>query len=357
MVIQGYPNPGDGLRLHLNENTGGCSAQVLEAIRRVQPSDVSTYPSYPEAVIATARHFGVDPDWVLLTNGLDEGILMAAVGHIARKRAHDGETIIPLPAFDPYPNSTSAVGATAVRVPPGRDFAFPTQDVVDAVTPRTRMIFLNTPNNPTGQLIAIEDICRICKAAPDAVVLIDEAYIEFGGTSFLPYLPHFPNALLGRTFSKAYGLAGLRIGVVIGQRQVLDPVRAVTLPFNINGVALAALDAALQDSEFLPRYAAQVGESRERLYAACRRLGLEYWPSAANYVLVRVGETAPFVEALAARKIHVRDRSKDPVTPGCIRITAGMVEHTDAAIEALEAVVGARRGAAQAPRRGSGQAL
>ncbi len=127
MVIQGYPDPGEGLRLHLNENTGGCSAAVLEAIRRVRPSDVSTYPSYRDAVIATAAHFGVDPDCVLLTNGLDEGILMAAVGHIARKRVHDAETIIPLPAFDPYPNSTAAVGATAVRVPPGHDFAFPTQ--------------------------------------------------------------------------------------------------------------------------------------------------------------------------------------------------------------------------------------
>jgi histidinol-phosphate aminotransferase len=344
MVIQGYPDPGEGLRLHLNENTGGCSPRVLEAIRRVRPSDVSTYPSYGDAVAATARHFGVDPDWVLLTNGLDEGILMAAVGHIARMRRHDAETIIPLPAFDPYPNSTAAVGATAIRIPPGADFTFPTQAVVDAVTPRTRMIFLNTPNNPTGQLIPIPDLVRISRAAPEAVVLIDEAYIEFGGTSFLPELPRFRNVLVGRTFSKAYGLAGLRVGVVIGHPDVLGPVRTVTLPFNINGVALAALDAALGDTEFLPRYAAQVRESRERLYAACRRLGLQHWPSAANYVLIRVGEAAPFVAALAARKIHVRDRSKDPITPGCIRITAGMVEHTEAAIEALEAVMTARQG-------------
>ena len=351
MVIQGYPSPGDGLRLHLNENTGGCSARVLEAIRQVRPSDVSTYPQYREAVVAIARHFAVDPDWVLLTNGLDEGILMAAVGHIAKARVHDAETIVPLPAFDPYPNSTAAVGATAIRVPPERDFAFPTQAVLDAITPRTRLIFLNTPNNPTGQLIAIADLVRISEAAPGAVVLIDEAYIEFGGTTFLPQLPRFPNVLVGRTFSKAYGLAGMRVGVVIGQPQALEPVRAVTLPFNINGVALTAMHAALNDAEFLPRYAAQVQESRERLYAACRRLDLQYWPSAANYVMVRVGETAPFIEALAARKIHVRDRSKDPTTPGCIRITAGMIEHTDAAVEALDAVVALQRGSGPAARQ------
>jgi histidinol-phosphate aminotransferase len=345
MRIQGYPDPGSGVRLHLNENTGGCSPRVLDAIRRLQTTDVSTYPSYTDLVLACARHFAVDPDWILLTNGLDEGILMAALGHIARPRLHDAETIIPLPAFDPYPNSTMAVGASGVRIPPGPDFAFPTDAVIAAITPRTRLIFLNTPNNPTGQLIPVDDLKRMAGAAPDAVLIVDEAYIEFGGTTFIPELPRFPNVLVGRTFSKAYGLAGMRVGILIGQPASLDPVRAVTLPFNINAVAIAATLAALDDPTFLPGYAAQVSESRRRLYAACTRLGLEYWESAANYVLVRVGDAAPvFVEALAARKIHVRDRSKDPHTRGCIRVTAGVIEHTNAAVEALESVVAARAG-------------
>src|SRR6185436_2758603 len=202
MVVQGYPDPGEGLRLHLNENTGGCSARVLEAIRRVRTTDVSTYPSYPALVAACARHFNVDPDWVLLTNGLDEGILMAAVGHIARTRSFDAETIIPLPAFDPYPNSTAAVGATAIRIPPEPGFVFQTDAVMRAITPRTKIIFLNTPNNPTGQLIPVADLKQIASAAPHAIVLIDEAYIEFGGETFLPELKHFPNVLVGRTFSK-----------------------------------------------------------------------------------------------------------------------------------------------------------
>jgi histidinol-phosphate aminotransferase len=343
MRIQGYPDPGDGLRLHLNENTGGCSPRVLEAIQKLQTTDVSTYPSYPELVRACARLFDVDPEWVLLTNGLDEGILMAAVGHIARARIHDAETIIPLPAFDPYPNSTAAVGATAVRIAPRPDFVFQTDEVIAAVTPRTRIIFLNTPSNPTGRLIPIPDLRRIAEAAPHAVVLVDEAYIEFGGSTFLPDLGAYPNVLIGRTFSKAYGLAGMRVGVLIGQPASLDPVRAVTLPFNINAVAMAATLAALEDREFLPRYAAQVAESRERLYAACRRLGLEHWESAANFVMVRVGDpVAPIVEALAARGVHVRDRSKDSATPGCIRVTAGLLSHTDQAIEALAAVMSGR---------------
>jgi histidinol-phosphate aminotransferase len=340
MVIQGYPDPGPGVRLHLNENTGGCSPRVLDAIKRLSATDISAYPSYTALVRATAVHFGVDPDWVLLTNGLDEGILMAAVGHISLRRIHDAETIIPLPAFDPYPNATAAAGAAAIRIPPGPDFAFPTEAVIAAVTPRTRMIFLNTPNNPTGQLIPVEDLTRIAAAAPGAIVLIDEAYIEFGGTTFLPELRRHPNVLVGRTFSKAYGLAGMRVGVLIGQPAALDPVRAVTLPFNINAVAMVATQAALEDRDFLPRYAAQVAESRERLYEACRRLGLQFWESAANYVMVRVGDAAPrVVQGLAAHGIHVRDKSKDPYTPGCLRITAGIREHTDGAIETLESIL------------------
>jgi histidinol-phosphate aminotransferase len=340
MPIQGYPDPGAGLRLHLNENTGGCSPRVVEAIRRLSVTDISSYPSYTPLVRATAAHFGVDADWVLLTNGLDEGILMAALGHISLRKIHDAETIVPLPAFDPYPNATAAAGATSVRVPPGPDFAFPTAAVIQAVTPKTRMIFLNSPNNPTGQLIPVADLKRIAEAAPHAVVLIDEAYIEFGGETFLPELPRHPNVLVGRTFSKAYGLAGMRVGVLIGQPPALDPVRAVTLPFNINSVAMAATLAALEDREFLPGYAAQVAESRRRLYDTCRRLGLEHWESAANYVMVRAGDAAPrLVEALAARGIHVRDKSKDPCTPGCLRITAGIREHTDAAIEALHSAL------------------
>jgi histidinol-phosphate aminotransferase len=233
-------------------------------------------------------------------------------------------------------------GATVVGVPAAADLSFPTEGVLEAITPRTRIVFLNTPNNPTGQLIAVGDLRRIAMAAPHAIVLIDEAYIEFGGTSFLPQLPDHPNVLVGRTFSKAYGLAGMRLGALIGQPPALDPVRAVTLPFNINAVARTALVAALGDRDFLPGYAAQVAESRQRLYAACRRLGLDYWESAANYVLVRVGDAAPYVDALAARQIHVRDKSTDTTTPGCIRITTGVREHTDRAIAALEAVAAGR---------------
>ena len=228
-------------------------------------------------------------------------------------------------------------------MPPNADLSFPTEGMLKAITPRTRMIFLNTPNNPTGQLIALDDIARIAGAAPQAIVLVDEAYIEFGGATFLRRLASHPNVLVGRTFSKAYGLAGMRVGIVIGQPPALDPVRAVTLPFNINVIAMAAVSAALDDVEFLPRYAAQVHDSRERLYAAC---------AASGWATGRVPPTTCSC-AWATRRPSSRRWPRRRSTcaigrttrprPGCIRITAGVIEHTDRAIQALESVVAGRQ--------------
>ena len=339
MTIQGFPSPGPGLRLHLNENTGGCSPRVLEALRALTAEQVAAYPDYREAVLACATHFGVDADWVLLTNGLDEGLLMMALGYVGRDKRADAEAIVPVPAFDPYFAAIDAVGATAVRIPPLPGFEFPLAAVAAAITPRTRLIYLNTPANPTGKAISHAALRAVIEAAPDAIVLVDEAYIEFGGTSFLSELPRYRNAIVGRTFSKAYGLAGMRIGCLIAHPETLAPIRRVTPVLNLNVVAVKAMQAALGDGEFLPRYAAQVAESKRRLYAACRRLGLEHWESAANFVLVRVGGRAPeVVAALGARGVHVRDRSRDPHTPGCVRMTAGVVAHTEAAVAALEAI-------------------
>lgn len=342
MRIQGFPSPGEGLRLHLNENTGGCSPRVVDAIRALTPEEIAAYPDYRSAVLACAAHFGADPEWVLLTNGLDEGILMTAIGLLGRDKTPGLEVIVPVPAFDPYFAAADAIGATTIRIAPLDGFAFPLEAVLTAVTPRTRLIFLNTPNNPTGQLIPRDAIRRVAARAPHAAVLLDEAYIEFAAGSFLDELPLHRNIIIGRTFSKAYGLAGMRIGCLVAHPQMLDPVRAVTPVLNLNVVAVTAVQAALRDETFLPRYAAQVRESKRRLYDACNRLGLEYWRSAANFVLVRVGTRAPAVAAaLAARGVHVRDRSRDPQTAGCLRITAGIAAHTDAAIDALTTVMSA----------------
>ena len=345
-----YARPADlagALRLHLNENTGGCSPLVLEAIRRISPEQVATYPEYGALSRECADHLGVDESQLVLTNGLDEGLLALTVSAFAAEPA-DGpsEAIVPAPAFEMYSVFVRAAGGRVVFVPPARDFTFPADAVKSAITNRTRLIFLTSPNNPTGQLIprdAIRDLAR-CAPAPVTIAL-DEAYYDFCGETFLNDLAAHPNVVIGRTFAKAYGLAGLRAGCLIGDAARLDSVRHVVPPYSLSVFAEAGWRAALRDCAYLEWYRSEVAESRELLYAACDRLRLPYWRSAGNFVLInveRTGGPGAVVQAFADRGILVRDRSRDPGCAGCIRITAGLVRHTRLAVEVLEVVCGAR---------------
>lgn len=351
MTIQGIPTPGPGLRLHLNENSGGCSPRVVEAVRAFDAARLSTYPDYRAAVHETAAFLGVDPDRVILTNGLDEGLLLIAIAYLGHRApaalveagalavvpSGQPEVIAPAPTFEPVITSAKVMGARIVSIPAAPDYVFAEQAVLRAITPNTRIVYLNTPNNPTGQLIPKAAIRRVAEAAGHAVVVVDEAYHDFAGENFLDEAANYPNVIVGRTFSKAHGLAGIRVGVVIGAPAILEAVRTITPIFNLNVVAVAALRAAVSDPEFMPWYVDEVRVAKERLYAALDRVGLHYWRSAGNFVLVRAGDrTRALVDGLLARQVLVRDRSHDPSCPGCFRITAGTIADTDRAIAALE---------------------
>jgi histidinol-phosphate aminotransferase len=353
MIIQGIPDLGPGIRLHLNENTGGCSPAVVEAVRAFDARALARYPDYREAVLETAAYLGVDPGSLVLTNGLDEGILLTSIAYLQPRAPRalvdvgapfvapsgQADLVVAAPAFDPYITSAKALGARVVLVPPGPDFTFPLERVIDALTANTRLVYVNNPNNPTGQAVSADAIRRLASAAAQALVFVDEAYHDFLGENFLREARDFPNVLIGRTFSKAHGLAGMRIGALIATPAILEPIRFVTPLFNLNVVAVAALRAALRDTTFRPWYLAQTAESKTRLYAALHRLGLRFWPSAANFVLVDGGARArELVEGMIARGVLVRDRSRDPHTPSHFRITTGVVADTDHAIAALEAL-------------------
>jgi histidinol-phosphate aminotransferase len=336
--IQGIPDLGPGLRLHLNENTGGCSPNVVAAVRAFDARRLASYPDYRAAVVETAAFLGVDPDRLVLTNGLDEGVLLAAIAYLPPGDITP-EVVMAMPAFETYVTTARAMRAKIVPVAPAEDYQFPVDAVLEAITPQTRLVYINNPNNPTGQPVARESIRRVARAASHAVVFVDEAYHDFMGENFLSEAAAFPNVLIGRTFSKAHGLAGMRVGVMIASPDVLEPIRAVMPLFNLNVVAVEALRAALTDREFTPWYLAQAAESKARLYAVLERLGLRYWKSAANFVLVDGGPQArTLIDGMIERGVLVRDRTRDPYTPSCFRITAGVVEHTDKAVEALEAL-------------------
>jgi histidinol-phosphate aminotransferase len=341
------PVSGGGLRLHLNENTAGCSPRVIDAIRALTREDAAIYPDYEAATAACATRFGVEPGHVLLTNGLDEGILLAAIVALRGSPAADPyEAVIVQPAFEMYAACADGIGGRIVDVAPRADFSFPLDRVLDALSPKTRVIYLTSPNNPTGISIPNEDLVTIGRAAPGALVFLDEAYADFAGTSMMAAAASGrpANLVVGRTFAKAYGLAGLRAGALVGTPETLAPMRRIVPPYTLNACAAAALPVALEDDEYYQWYRAEVHESKRLLYDALTRFGVPFWPSDGNFVLARFGDgVAGIIARLADRGIAIRDRSQDPGCEGCARMTAGVVDHTRRLVSALEEVLcGAR---------------
>ena len=332
----------DGLRLHQNENTGGCSPRVLKALASLTAEQVGFYPPYEAATAACAAYLGVEPDALTLLNGLDEGIMALAVAHLQPRP--DGlvpEAIIPQPAFEIFKFDTEVAGGRAVHVAPNPDFSFPLDAVLNAITPKTRVVFLTNPNNPTGVGMPREAIAAVARAVPpQAVVFLDEAYAEFSGQTFIPELPAFPNVIVGRTFSKAFGLAGIRIGAVTGAPATLERMRLAVPVYSVNIAAVVAVQAALQDLDYMREYVGQAERSKSLLYEACDRLGLAYTKSAANFVLVRAGaRVETLVAGIEKRGIYVRDRSSEPGCEGAFRVGAGLVEHTKRLISVMEEVL------------------
>ena len=336
-----------GLRLHMNENTAGCSPAVVDVLRRISCEEAAFYPDYSEAIEAVARHLRVDRDQLALTNGLDEGIFATSVAALRGSSELDPfEAIVVPPAFEMYAACADAAGGRVVLIPQDQDFAFPLQRVQQGINARTRIVYLTNPNNPTGIVIPRESIIAIAKGAPHAIVFIDEAYADFSGTSLIgdPALADLTNIVIGRTFSKSYGLAGLRVAVLAASVARITALRRVLPPYSVNAVAAAALPVALSDTSYHDAYLAQSLASKDLLYAALDRVGVRYWRSAANFVLARFGEDSRrIVDGLKARGVHVRDRSTEHGCAGCVRITTGVLAHTQKCVTAIEEILcGAR---------------
>ena len=193
-----------------------------------------------------------------------------------------------------------------------------------------------SPNNPTGATVSREHLLAIAKAAPQAVLMVDEAYFHFYGETTLGDVADVPNLIVARTFSKAYGLANLRIGMLAGDARLIGFLRKVSSPYNVNGVALTVLPEAVADDAYINWYVEQVHAGRERIFAALKELGVRTWPSAANFVLMDIGARhIELCDVMRAKGVLLRDRSSDPGCDGYVRITVGVEEHVTRGIAAL----------------------
>jgi histidinol-phosphate aminotransferase len=324
-----------GLRLDFNENTEGCSPRVLERIRQITAEELSRYPEREPVEQIAAAHLGLPAEQVLLTNGVDEAIHLLCEAYLEPT----DEVMVVTPTFGMYEIFAEATGANVVRVQCAEDLRFPFHAALNAITPATRLIAIASPNNPTGGVASREQVLAIAAAAPHAAVLMDEAYYEFHGDTVISDVVRHLNLFVARTFSKAYGLAGLRIGILAGPREQMPMVRRMSSPYSVNAVALAILPVALADSAFVADYVSQVRIGRDRLQQQLTRTGIRWWHSEANFVLMNIGERhREFVAAMRQRGISVRDRSSDPGCNGCVRITIGTASQTDRLLEVLQEV-------------------
>jgi len=322
----------EGLRLDFNENTLECSPEVLRVLRQIGSEELTKYPERAPIERLVAEHLGLAADQALLTNGVDEAI------HVLCQTYLDAgdEMLLPTPTYSMYEVYASATEGRVVAVQAGADFQFPLRRLLDAITPRTKIIAIANPNSPTGSVVSREQILAVVERAPQAAVLVDEAYFHFYGQTVADLIGRVPNLLLARTFSKAYGLAGLRVGVLAGPVEAMQWLRRVISPYSVNSLALACLPAALRDKDYLDWYVGEVLAARADLILALDDLKLQSWPSEANFALVKIGRKhAEFSAAMKRRGVLVRDRSSDPGCDGCVRVTVGTRAQTTSGITTM----------------------
>jgi histidinol-phosphate aminotransferase len=322
------------LRLDLNESTTGCSPRVLEKIKNMNAQKVALYASRDVGEKMVATIMGRPPAQILLTNGGDEAIDILCRGYLEAGT----EAIIVTPAFSMYDIFARASGATIINVPMGPDYTFPVEQVIAAITPATRLIFITNPHNPSGSVTTTDNIMKIFSAAPDAAVLVDEAYYDFYGQTVVDMVGRVPNLFVLRTFSKAYGLAGVRLGVLAGPGEHMAVLRRIPSPFNVNAFALECLQEALSDRKFISDYIAQVRETREWFREQIEELGFKSPPSFGNFVLVNFGEhKEKILQQMAEWGIAFRDR---PDCEGCVRISIGRQKEMEVVVMGLKQILG-----------------
>jgi histidinol-phosphate aminotransferase len=308
------------LRLDFNENLIGSSPRVLDLLQRyITPSDLAMYPEYEHAREDLARHFSVSTDQLALTNGTDEAIQLLVNTYI-----NEGDQVLILrPSYAMYKFYCQLAGAKIddIAYRP-RTLEFPLEELLERITPKIRAVLISNPNNPTGTGTTIAGIERILSGASRAAVLVDEAYYEFSGVTVLPLIDHHPNLFVSRTFSKAYGMAGMRCGCLFSQARNMGFIRKAQAPSSVNSLAAMAARVAVKDQEYVQNYVLEVIAARKMLCAGLTKLGISYTESQANFVLFRAGDRAREVcDALRSHGVLVRDRSYE--IPGCVRATIG----------------------------------
>ena len=328
------------IKLASNESPLGPGPAALAAVAECA-GGIARYPDGNGFSLkqALAGHHRVTPESITLGNGSNDVLELITRGFVTC----DNEVVFSQHAFAVYPLVTQAVGARAV-VTPAKDFAHDLEAMAAAITAKTRVVFIANPNNPTGTWLPAEAVASFLASVPEKVlVVIDEAYFEYvdepGYESFIPQAGKHRNLIVTRTFSKSYGLAGLRVGYSVSDPQVADVLNRVRQPFNVNAMALAAAEAALGDRAHLKKSIEVNRSGMRKLTKAFDELGIDYIPSAGNFIAARMPKPgAEIFSALLNEGVIVRPVAEYEM-PEFIRVTVGTEEENQRFIEALKKVL------------------
>ena len=327
------------VKLASNENPLGASPKARAAMRAAI-DEVARYPDGNgfELRMALAKMYGVAAERIVLGNGSNDVLEMAAHAFLAP----GASAVYSQHAFAVYPLATQATGAAGIEVP-ARDFGHDLDAMARAVRGDTRVVFVANPNNPTGTWLAPDALHAFLNKLPaDVLLVLDEAYCEYLDPGLrddsLKWLQQFPNLVLSRTFSKAYGLAGLRVGFAFAHPQVADLMNRVRQPFNVSSIAQAAAVAALADQDFVRKSRALNGQGMQALTTGFQRLELSWIPSHANFLSFRVPKAAEVFRRLLRQGVIVRPISGYGM-PDYLRVTVGTEAENTRFLAALEAVL------------------
>ncbi|HEY3076328.1 MAG TPA: histidinol-phosphate transaminase [Burkholderiales bacterium] len=328
------------VKLASNENPRGIGPRTRAAIDAAL-ADIARYPDGNgfELKQALAARYGVDMSSIVLGNGSNDVLELVAAAFLGPGRA----AVMSQHAFAVYPLATQARGARSIVVP-AANYGHDLEAMVRAVDDETYVIWVANPNNPTGTFARPDEVEAFLRRVPERVlVVMDEAYNEYLSADLrgdsVKWLRRHPNLILTRTFSKAYGLAGLRVGYAFAQPSVADIMNRVRQPFNVNSIALAAATAALDDMEFVARSYAENLRGLRQLEEGSRGLGLDFIPSHGNFLTIRVGKALEIYKRLLRRGVIVRPVGGGYQLPEHLRVTVGTVLENEKFLAALAASI------------------
>jgi len=327
------------IRLDMNENNWGPSPGILDVIHNLKSEDISVYPEKDKLLNMLARKLKIRVENILLGNGSDELIDLITRNYVTE----DSHVILPIPTFSMFEICFDKKTSEVHKILYENNFSYPTENVIAAVKDQTSIIVAVSPNNPTGTILPRKQLIRIIESAPQATVILDEAYAEFAGESNLDLIKSYPNFIVLRTFSKGYGLAGLRLGYAVSDQKNIDLIKQYQMPFSINSIALKVAVATIKTTSLLSEMMRKANHEKQELISALHRLEFPVRETKANFVLVKTGLwTDEIYRALKRKGILVRNLRHYPLMETYLRITVGRTDENRKLIDALRTIISSK---------------